>query len=126
MSDNQLRLTLANDQLFFKQNTNTKKNGNIDSWTDAFITFSLIYVKKHHVRASELFKYMSIVRTSNQRPVIQSMSRNSSNTKEWLDTFLIFIHINKLNIILKSKRIAKATFKQCKKTVKTTRSFMSK
>ena len=36
--------------------------GSIESWTDAFVNFMIIYIQRHPNKAVELFKYMSIVR----------------------------------------------------------------
>jgi hypothetical protein len=65
-TDNHLQLTFTNDQLMLKPQSKVKRIENIDTWTDAFINYALIYIQKHQARASEIFKYMAIVRGAAQ------------------------------------------------------------
>lgn len=65
-SDNHLHLAFSNDKLVFQAQPKGKRIDNIDNWTEAFITFALIYIQRHQTRASELFKYMAIVRGAAQ------------------------------------------------------------
>jgi len=60
--EQQVQFCLATNQFTIKPQSKIKKIENIESWTDAFVNFIIIYIQRHPNKAVELLKYMSIVR----------------------------------------------------------------
>ena len=57
-------LAIINNQLSIKPATSKIKQpiNSIEMWSDAFINFILVYIQKHIAKASDLLKYMVVIR----------------------------------------------------------------
>jgi len=70
--EQQVQFCLATNQFTIKPQSKIKKIENIESWTDAFVNFVIIYIQRHPNKAVELLKYMSIVREASVLNPFQS------------------------------------------------------
>ena len=57
-------LAIIDNQLSVKPATSKIKQpiNSIEMWSDAFINFILVYIQKHIAKASDLLKYMAVIR----------------------------------------------------------------
>ena len=63
-SNTPMVLTLSGATLQLQPHRNVPRITSIEQWTSAFLVYASVFVQKHLARASEMFKYMDIVRTA--------------------------------------------------------------
>lgn len=65
--ENEQKLVIIDGQITFKPKENDKKNLNIETWTNAFLTFASIFISRHPSEAQGLLKYIHTIRLGASR-----------------------------------------------------------